>query len=243
MSALTSATQLRRHQRNDHERRAASARQPCATSRHCGLAGRTNLHTAADYHYRMPMPLALSRAALEKRYVKPGATGRAYREFPDIAQVPAVCVPIRPLPNAVRLRRRLDALLTHLETVLASTIFNVTMIGRNSKISCIRCEHRVRKAVKDNAMAATARCPGCGLGYTLEPNDEGDFDWQPETATTKCATTQCPEELTIYRDQIKPGVAVRCEACGERTLVVLGSRRADVGEGEEKGPTLQVKLT
>lgn len=145
--------------------------------------------------------------------------------------------------NPERLRRRLDALLTHLETVLASTIFNVTMIGRNSKISCIRCEHRVRKAVKDNAMATTARCPGCGLGYTLEPNVEGDFDWQPETATIKCATTQCPEELTIYRDQIKPGVAVRCEACGERTLVVLGSRRAEVDEGEEKGPTLQVKLT
>jgi hypothetical protein len=142
-----------------------------------------------------------------------------------------------------RLRRRLEGLLTHLEAVLASPIFNLTMIGRNSKITCMRCDHRVRKATKGDAEATTARCPGCGLGYDLVPNADGDFDWYPERTKMKCGTPSCPEELIIYRDELRPGLAVNCEACGKKTLIVFGSRRAEQSEDEAKGPTLQVKDT
>lgn len=126
-----------------------------------------------------------------------------------------------------RLRRRLDNLLTHLEAVLASPIFNLSMIGRNSKIPCMRCGHLVRKAVKDNAESTTARCPGCGLGYDLVPNADEDFDWYPERAKMRCCTPSCPEELTVYRDELRPGLELHCEACRGRTVVVFGARRAD----------------
>lgn len=140
-----------------------------------------------------------------------------------------------------RLRRRLDGLLTHLEAVLSSPIFNLTMIGRNSRISCLRCGHRIRKAVRDNAEAATTRCPGCGLSYDLVPNSAGDFDWYPQRTKMKCSTPTCPEELVFYRDELRPNLAVRCEVCGERTIIVFGSRQAPAPEGVFEGPTLQVK--
>ena len=144
-----------------------------------------------------------------------------------------------------RLRKRLDRLLTHLEAVVASPVFNITMMGRNSQILCMRCSHLIRRAVEDGAAGGKAHCPECGLGYDLAANEDGDFDWQPERATLKCATADCPEELTIYRDELRVGAVVRCDTCQEGTVIVFGSRgtpQDDQLRGSPR-PTLQVKLT
>lgn len=139
-----------------------------------------------------------------------------------------------------RLRQRLERALTHLEKVLASPISNLTVIGRNSQIDCMRCGHRIRRAVEDNAARTKARCPECGLGYDLVPNKKDDFDWHPEKSKMKCSNPECPEELTVYRDELKLGLVVTCAACGQGTLVVFGSRPA-VLPPEGDSPTLQIK--
>lgn len=142
-----------------------------------------------------------------------------------------------------RLRKRLDRVLTHLEAVIASPVFNITTMGRNSQISCLRCSHRIRRAIEDGAPGGKAHCPECGLGYDLTPNEDGDFDWRPERATMKCATADCPEELTIYRDELRVGAVVHCDTCQEGTMIVFGSRLQGEQQRESPSSTLQVKLT
>jgi hypothetical protein len=48
----------------------------------------------------MTRSLVLTQGALDKRYVKPGPLGRAYREFPELPQVSAMSVPVVSSPNA-----------------------------------------------------------------------------------------------------------------------------------------------
>jgi ribosomal protein S27E len=141
------------------------------------------------------------------------------------------------------LKVRLETLLSHLEEVVASPIFNMTMMGRNSQIDCMRCGFRIRKAVVEGTASSKARCPDCGLRYDLHANKAGDFDWWPERSKLKCANPSCPEELTVFRDELAAGALVPCKACGEETLIVFGGRRALPPDGEEPGPTLQLKDT
>jgi len=145
--------------------------------------------------------------------------------------------------DPIRLRTRLNELLMYLEKVIASPVFNITMMGPNTQLPCVRCSHIIRRAIKENSTVGKARCPECSLGYDLKLNEDGGFDWYPERATMKCATTGCPEELTIYRNDLRVGAVVRCNSCQENTLIVFGSRHFPQIEGKVTGPILQVKLT
>lgn len=142
-----------------------------------------------------------------------------------------------------RLRARLNRLLTYLEMVIASPVFNITIMGRNTQIPCVRCSHIIRRAIEESSQDGKAHCPECDLGYDLTLNEDGSFDWKPERATMKCATTGCPEELTIYRSDLRFGAVVDCNTCLERTQIVFGSRPLPKIEGEMTSPTLQVKFT
>jgi hypothetical protein len=121
-----------------------------------------------------------------------------------------------------RLFRRLGEALGYVEKVLASSIFNVTMIGLNSQIDCARCGHRVRKAVDRDARELKARCPQCAAAYTLIANGDDGFDWVSDEARIPCANKDCDGEMFVFSDEAVVGLTVPCPKCQRSTRLILG---------------------
>lgn len=126
-----------------------------------------------------------------------------------------------------RLRARLDRVIEYLDKVLASRIYNVTMIGRNSQIDCMRCGYRVRKAVDDDAIEMKCTCPQCGAPYVLVRSADGEYDWYADDVQLPCAASDCDAEISIFKDELKPGLIRKCGACGSETELVLGVALTD----------------
>lgn len=158
----------------------------------------------------------LTMADLKKHY---GALG-SYLHIPTLDKIADAAA-----HDPARLRKRCETCVAVLDKVLSSPVWNFTA-GCFSEVLCERCGKPVRKRLHPEDKPVEANCFECGAGYIVEPQG-GQVAWTPKVEKMPCPTAGCPEMLTFWQDQIKPGSYWACQGCGKSYEIAIGIAAKD----------------
>lgn len=125
-----------------------------------------------------------------------------------------------------RLRKRCGACVAVLDKVLSSPVWNCT-VGSFSEMPCERCGKPVRKRLPPEDKPVEANCFECRAGYVVEAKGDRVVVWTPKVEKMPCPTAGCPETLTVWHDEIKPGSYWTCQGCGKSYEIAIGIAAKD----------------
>lgn len=121
-----------------------------------------------------------------------------------------------------KLRARCDKLVTSLEAVMASRIFNVNF-GTFTSFNCMNddCGKPVRKRLPSGQAEVSALCFECGAEHVITIGANGADVVRPVLEEVPCANAQCAHKLKLFRHELKAGAHWKCAECGARCLIGL----------------------
>lgn len=123
-----------------------------------------------------------------------------------------------------RLRERCIQLITTIDSILASSVFNVTLglVATLNKCENDACNLPVRKRIPPGVSKLDAKCFGCGMEYVIEAQGNNQTLWRPQKVEVACAHSDCGQKATLMRHDIKPGAHWTCKACKRKNKLALG---------------------
>lgn len=145
----------------------------------------------------------LSFAMLKKHYDAMGS----FLHMPTLKQLGS-----KKVIDYVKLRERSNEIITFLERVLASTVFN-SNLAVFSEVQCQCCPSKIRKRMPHGAEELSARCSKCDATYKVRDVGDGNVEWAIEGQNFTCSSAECSEEAFMLQRDIKLGAAWRCRAC------------------------------
>lgn len=122
--------------------------------------------------------------------------------------------------NFGSLKVRLDEIITFVDAVLNSRIFNISF-GNFSTTDCQRCGKAMRWRIPRDAEKLEAQCRECSALYDLEVLDGNQVHWQPREVPVQCTNGDCREISYLWHDEVEPGIVFTCEACEHKSEIVL----------------------
>ena len=124
-----------------------------------------------------------------------------------------------------KLRNRCEIILSFVDEILKSPIFNCTF-GRFTSIPCISCGKIIRKRIPDNQEEIEAKCfgDGCTAIYriTNKNKEDSDLTWSPYGEKIPCANQSCQHEFFLWHTEVKAGTNWLCPKCDGRNTLSLG---------------------
>jgi hypothetical protein len=131
------------------------------------------------------------------------------------------------LPDMAKLHERCVTLISIVERVLSSTIWNPTFGSTTTMPACMNeeCKKPVRKRIPMGTKSIEARCFACQAEYTIVQEEDGRWCWTPKWISAHCTTPECKEEFNLWPFEVKPGTNWRCRGCGTQHRIALGVER------------------
>lgn len=121
-----------------------------------------------------------------------------------------------------KLRARCNKLVSSLEAVLASRIFNVNF-GTFTTFNCMNedCGKPVRKRLPSGRVGVSAVCFECGAEHVVTVDANGSHFVRPVVEEVHCAKNGCGHKLKFFRHKLKAGAHWKCPECGTACLIGL----------------------
>ncbi len=122
----------------------------------------------------------------------------------------------KPETDIKKLREKCLEITNHIEKVLESPIFNITL-GSFSEIACFRCNKTIRKRLPYGQMEVVAKCldTECTATYLVVDVGEGKVSWEPQLEKVECLSENCSEITTIWQSEIREGTRWQCGKCNK----------------------------
>lgn len=122
----------------------------------------------------------------------------------------------KPEADIKKLREKCLEIINHIEKVLESPIFNITL-GSFSEIACFKCNKTIRKRIPHGQIKVVAKCldTECGATYSVTDAGEGKINWEPQLEKIECLAENCNEITTIWQSEIREGVHWKCRKCNK----------------------------
>ncbi|WP_439408579.1 hypothetical protein ACNJX9_09645 [Bradyrhizobium sp. DASA03076] len=128
------------------------------------------------------------------------------------------------MPGGTKLRARCEKVIAALEVVLGSPIWNATF-GVFTEFACGRCESPVRKRMPHGKSEVEVTCFECKAQDVLSPQGDQQVLATPKMVPMPCGNEGCSESISIWSDEVKPGVHWTCKGCGEHWVLGFGVKR------------------
>lgn len=120
-----------------------------------------------------------------------------------------------------KLRSRCEEIVSFVEQVLASPIFNITL-GNFAELACMECGRRMRKRLPHGEKEVKADCFECDASYTIIVESDGKVLWKPHQQHVRCANPSCERTIVVWDRELRVGGGWECEACHGRNVLGLG---------------------
>jgi hypothetical protein len=117
------------------------------------------------------------------------------------------------LPNPISVRARCEEVVSIVDRVLSSKIWNITL-GESSHIDCFRCKNPMRRRMPHGVTSLKAECFECKAQYTVEEEGNGKVLWTPVMEEAPCANRNCTRTKALWPDEVRPGIYWTCKECG-----------------------------
>jgi hypothetical protein len=127
-----------------------------------------------------------------------------------------------PETDIKKLREKCSKIINHLEAVLNSPVFNITL-GSFSEIACLECTKIIRKRLPHGQLEVVANCleTECMATYLVTDLGEGKVSWKPQLEEIMCVAENCNEIMKIWQSEIKDGSHWKCKKCSKRYSIGL----------------------
>jgi hypothetical protein len=152
----------------------------------------------------------------------------AFLHFPTLDQIENDKTP--PLNS---LKKHCAECVALLDKVLKSPISNFNF-GIFAKTECFRCGVLVvKRLVMNSTETVEARCVNCGAEYTVSDEGTNKVKWNAKQQhEIECPTEGCASKITLWDDEIRPGIYWTCEGCSETYALQLRIIKKIRGESE-----------
>lgn len=133
-----------------------------------------------------------------------------------------------------KLRLRCDDLVTKLEAVLASQVFNVNF-GAFTTFKCMNedCGQTVRKRLPSRKSEVLTVCFECGAEHEITVDAQGLCAVRPMVLDVPCANNQCGYKLRLFRNEVRVGAYWKCPECDTKCRIGLAVLE-DVSSAERR---------
>jgi hypothetical protein len=123
--------------------------------------------------------------------------------------------------DSVSLRQRCEAVISLLDAVLASRVFNATIAEFAYLEQCMRCKKPLRKRMPHGKAVIEATCLECKAEYIITDEGNGVVRWKPKQEYVPCQTPGCDQKMALWPDDIRPRVHWTCKGCGQHWEIQL----------------------
>lgn len=119
--------------------------------------------------------------------------------------------------DAVRLKERCAEIVTALDEVLSSRVFNINF-GNFTSIECMNseCGEPIRKRHPHGVEVLAAKCYECNADYEITADANGEWLWRPMVEEVSCPTESCGEVIKLWQHEVKSGSHWRCRGCNNK---------------------------
>jgi hypothetical protein len=148
----------------------------------------------------------------------------SYLHMPSLEQLKS-----NKTPDATKLRERCNRIVTLVETVLSSRVWNNTLAVSAvlERCSFPNCGKPIRKRMPAGQDAIKVQCFECNAEYEVTSTENGGTAWNPIGDYVPCSTADCPAKIFLWSHQITEGTHWRCEECGAHNGIRLGVEKLD----------------
>jgi hypothetical protein len=133
------------------------------------------------------------------------------------------------MPDPTRLRERCETIVSLVEKVLSSSVWNSTFGITAILDECMNeaCKKPIRKRMPLGKQTIEARCFECKAEYTITSGPNDSVIWTPKMTDVPCPTPNCPEKVSLWPHEVRPGTKWRCRGCGIRHEIALGVMKVE----------------
>lgn len=127
------------------------------------------------------------------------------------------------VPDATKLRERCETIVSRMQQVLSSQVWNSTFGVTATLDQCMNddCKKPIRKRMPSGTDTLDAQCFECKAAYTITAEPDGRVPWTPKMMDVPCATPGCDHKMALWPHQVEPGTHWRCGSCGARNQIAL----------------------
>jgi hypothetical protein len=128
------------------------------------------------------------------------------------------------LPDMDKLRARCDAIVSIVDKVLSSRIWNSTFGNYATLDACMNedCQQPIKKRLPHGQQEIDARCFSCDAEYTIKyGSGDHTVEWIPKQIPVKCPTPHCPRTMHLWPHEVRPGTNWTCHDCGAKQEIAL----------------------
>ncbi|MEL1263075.1 hypothetical protein [Pseudoxanthomonas putridarboris] len=120
--------------------------------------------------------------------------------------------------DASKLRARCLQIVTYLDEVLASPVWNIRLTAV-SKTDCIYCGKPMQRRCPKDGETVAVSCFECGALYRLVLVGAQQVRWDPMQTRVKCLTGGCDHSFVLGNHEIKRGSSWTCKSCSQRYMI------------------------
>lgn len=124
------------------------------------------------------------------------------------------------LPDPGKLRARCDEVVSVIERVLSSQVYN-SDFKISIQIDCFRCNEKIRRRMPPGTKSLKVTCFECKAEYVVTEDPDNQVKWSPVAHEVPCGNKDCKAKVALWPDQLKPGANWKCEECGWSSVVQL----------------------
>lgn len=153
----------------------------------------------------------------------------SYLHMPSLEQLQA-----GKIADPQKLITRCEAIITALEDVLNSSVYNVTVGNFALLDECMneQCQRPIRKRIPHGKEYVEVQCFECKATYTVTSLSDHKVEFKPKMTLAKCSTNGCVGEIPLWPHEIRPGINWRCRECGVHNGIKLAIHKI---EGMDSG--------
>jgi hypothetical protein len=120
-----------------------------------------------------------------------------------------------------KLRKRCEEIVTYLEQVLSSPVFN-SMLGVFASIDCTECGAKIRKRTHQGEGFLIAECSNCDASYRVKNTGIGQSVWEPIQQEVECGNADCTKKIVVWEREVCLGSRWTCPVCKGVNSIALG---------------------
>lgn len=123
--------------------------------------------------------------------------------------------------NFEKIRSRCEEIVSFIEKVLSSSVFNITL-GNFSTVACGNCGERMRKRLPHGQRETQVQCYSCHASYTLVDKGDNQVEWHPHQEEIECRNTSCKHKIVVLPIEKEIGKYWICPECKGRNIFAFG---------------------
>jgi hypothetical protein len=148
----------------------------------------------------------------------------SYLHMPSLEQVQS-----GKMPDPAKLRERCKIVVSLIENVLSSPVWNNNMCAIATLDQCMNedCGKPIRKRMPSGKDTVEAQCFECKAEYVIKSEPDGRTRWTPKQTYIPGSNPNCAETMALWDHEIKQGTHWGCRGCGVHNAIALGVTKVD----------------